>query len=200
MYQKRTFLKTFAFAGVSLVSGYTSVNSGSGWFMSLFNSKNNSNRVAGIPDQWVDLEGKAVYEYANYILGLNLKNITPRMILAPHFKCRRGTKNCLPPKNTWSKIKPTLKVIDNMVDVIGRPIGSIVSAYRSPKYNRAVGGKSRSYHMQNQAVDVTFTGIKPSHVAKIARKLRDDRNVFAGGVGTYSGFVHIDTRGVNANW
>ena len=73
--------------------------------------------------------------------------------MEPHFKSRRGTHNSLPPSKLWKKIGPTLKVIDKLCDEIGLPVKEIVSAYRSPEYNKAVRGKSRSYHMSNQALD-----------------------------------------------
>ena len=39
-----------------------------------------------------------------YIQSLNLRNITPRMVLAPHFKSRGGVSNSLPPKTYWQKL------------------------------------------------------------------------------------------------
>ncbi len=39
----------------------------------------------------------------------------------------------------------------------------------------------------------------PPRSAEVLRNLRD-RGLFKGGVGGYSGFTHIDTRGVNTNW
>ncbi len=159
-----------------------------------------SKPVAGIPRSWVRLRGKDVYRYANYIQSLRLRNITPRMVIASHFKRRGSTVNSLPPKSMWKKIGPTLKVIDRMAGEIGSPIDAIISAYRSPRYNAAVRGKSHSYHKKNQAIDVMFCGASPWHVARVARYLRDDKRKFKGGVGTYSSFVHVDTRGYNADW
>ncbi len=158
-----------------------------------------SKPVAGIPESWVRLKGKDVYRYANFVKSLRLKNITPRMVLAPHFKTRGYTKNDLPPKKLWKKMGPTLKIVDKMASEMGVPVKSIISAYRSPRYNRAVRGKSHSLHMVNQAVDVVFRGVSPYHVARVARHLRDKRK-FKGGVGRYRSFVHIDTRGYNADW
>lgn len=158
-----------------------------------------SSPVAGIPSSWARLKGNDVYRYANYIKSLNLRNITPRMVLAPHFKTRGRVANTLPPKHLWKKMKPTLKTIDKMADEMGSPVKSIISAYRSPRYNRAVRGKSKSLHMENQAVDVVFRNVSPYHVASVARHLRDKRK-FKGGVGCYRGFVHVDTRGYNADW
>ena len=158
-----------------------------------------SKPVAGIPSSWVRLKGTDVYRYANFVKSLGLRNVTPRMVLSPHFNKRGYTTNSLPPKSQWKKMAPTLKIIDRMASEMGRPVKCILSAYRSPRYNRAVGGKSRSLHMQNQAVDVKFSGASPYHVARVARYLRSKRK-FSGGVGQYSTFVHVDTRGYNADW
>jgi len=158
-----------------------------------------SKPVAGIPHSWVQLKGTNVYRYANFVKGLRLRNITPRMVLAPHFKTRGYTTNDLPPKKMWKKMAPTLKVIDKMASEMGVPVKAIISAYRSPRYNYAVRGKSQSLHMANQAVDVMFHGVSPYYAARVARHLRDKRK-FKGGVGRYSSFVHVDTRGYNADW
>ncbi len=156
--------------------------------------------VAGIPSSWVRLKGRNVYRYANYIRSLGLRTITPRMVLAPHFKTRGGVVNDLPPRRMWKEIGPTLRVIERMVCEMDVPLECIISAYRSPSYNAAVHGKPRSRHKVNQAVDVVFRGVSPCHVASVARHLRDRKCVFKGGIGTYRSFVHIDTRGYNADW
>lgn len=155
--------------------------------------------VPGIPHAWVQAKGTDVLRYANYIQGLNLKNITPRMVLAPHFKTRGRTKNSLPPKNQWKQMAATLKVVDKMVVKMNAPLREITSAYRSPRYNRAVGGKSRSYHMQNIALDLKFRGVSAYHANYVAKQLRG-QGVFKGGVGRYPSFTHIDTRGTNVSW
>ncbi len=155
--------------------------------------------VPGIPHAWVQAKGSDVIRYARYIQGLNLRNITPRMVLAPHFKTRGHTSNCLPPKQYWSNIAATLRLVDKMVVRIGAPLREITSAYRSPRYNRAVGGKSRSYHMKNVATDIQFKGISPSHVTYVAKQMRTE-GFFKGGIGRYSSFVHVDTRGYDATW
>lgn len=155
--------------------------------------------VAGIPQSWVDQKGMDVLRYANFIKGLKLKNVTPRMVLSPHFKTRGRTRNSLPPRYMWKNIAPTLRVIDKMATKMRRSPSELLSIYRSPAYNRAVRGKSRSYHMQNIAVDCRFSGVSPRTVARVARSLRS-QGMFNGGIGTYSSFTHIDTRGSKADW
>lgn len=93
----------------------------------------------------------------------------------------------------------TLKVADQMVVKMDAPLREITSAYRSPRYNRAVGGKSRSYHMQNIALDLKFRGVSASHASYVAKQLRG-KGLFKGGVGRYPSFTHIDTRGSNVSW
>lgn len=189
---RRKFLAT---AGVATAGVIFGAPRSEGAFFGLIGDK----PVPGIPHAWVQAKGSDVLRYARYIQGLRLRNITPRMVLAPHFKTRGRTQNSLPPKAYWKKMGPTLKVIDKMVTRIGAPLREITSAYRSPTYNRAVGGKSRSYHMQNMACDIQFRGISSYHVAYVAKQMRT-QGVYKGGIGRYSGFVHVDTRGSNVDW
>jgi len=173
-------------------------NSGGGWFTRWVDDSDKP--VVGIPKQWVDLRGEDVNRYGNFVLDLDLKNITPYMVLSPHFKTRGRTVNSLPPHKMWKKMAPTLKLVDRISCESGLKIKSIVSAYRSPAYNRAVRGRSKSYHMSNQAVDVVFDNMSAWRASRIIRHYRDKKTGFRGGVGTYSSFVHIDTRGYNADW
>jgi len=189
---RRKFLGMVGAAGAGVILGADEAEAG--WFG--YSSK----PVSGIPEYWARLKGKTVYQYANYVKSLRLRNITPRMVLAPHFKTRGRVVNTLPPRSLWKKMGPTLKVIDGISREIGLPLKEVLSAYRSPTYNRAVRGRYKSLHMYNMAVDVVFHGTSPRHVASVARFLRDRKGKFDGGIGTYRGFVHIDTRGYKADW
>lgn len=155
--------------------------------------------VEGIPKEWVDRKGADVLRYANYIKGLRMKNVTPHMVLAPHFKTRGSTGNSLPPRYMWNRIAGTLRVIDEMAGRMRAPVRDLLSIYRSPSYNRAVRGRSRSQHLENRAIDCQFRGVSAWTVTKTARKLRAEGR-FSGGVGSYSSFTHIDTRGQNVDW
>lgn len=191
-FNRRKFLTTAGIATAGVVIGAPKSDAA---FFGLMDDK----PVPGIPHAWVQAKGSDVTRYARYVQSLNLRNITPRMVLAPHFKTRGRVHNSLPPKTYWNNMGATLKVIDAMIGRMGAPLREITSAYRSPRYNRAVGGKSRSYHMQNLALDVQFRGVSASHVAYVAKQLRS-QGVFRGGVGRYSSFTHIDTRGTNVSW
>lgn len=155
--------------------------------------------VKGIPKEWVDAKGLDVLRYANYIKGLKLKNVTPAMVLAPHFKTRGRRRNSLPPRYMWRNISATLRVIDSLASRMRARPKELISIYRSPTYNRAVRGRSQSQHLYNTAVDIKFHGVSAYTVSAVVRKMRSEGR-FKGGVGRYSSFTHIDTRGHNADW
>jgi len=192
-YGRRRFMGVVGAAAAGVIITSNKADAG------LFGFGYSSAPVSGIPESWVRAKGLDVYRYANFIKKLHLRNITPRMVLAPHFKTRGRIINTLPPQKSWKKMAPTLKVIDRLASEMGSPVDTILSAYRCPRYNRAVRGKSRSFHLNNQAVDVQFHGASPWRVASVARFLRK-KGKFDGGVGRYSSFVHVDTRGYNADW
>jgi len=137
--------------------------------------------------------------YSRFLMRLNLKRISVRQIIDSHAKARRNVHNTLPPRQLWGNIRETLKVLDKVAIRLGEPVGEVLSVYRSPAYNALCpGAKSNSYHVRNNAIDVRFNA-SPKKVALMARDLRK-QGLFKGGVGRYSGFTHIDTRGDNADW
>lgn len=106
--------------------------------------------------------------------------------------------NTDPPEELWPKIIPTLKVLDILRGQLGCPI-RLTSIYRSPAYNSRIGGEKSSYHMRFQACDFQAATGKPTQWAASLKKIRSD-GAFKGGIGIYPTFVHVDTRGYNANW
>jgi len=144
-------------------------------------------------------QGGELKAYADFIASLRLQRLTPRQVIEAHAKQRGPVWNSLPPRNYWRQMAPTLRVIDRVAIQLGQPVKEIISAYRAPSYNaRCPGAKSGSYHQANVAVDVQFP-VAPSLVAQTARTLRSS-GLFRGGVGRYSTFTHIDTRGQNVDW
>ena len=113
---------------------------------------------------------------------------------------RKGTKNNEPPKKLWKNLVPTLRVVDELRASFGKPC-TILSSYRSPDYNRTVGGAALSQHLQFNALDIAFDGVSAKRVYDRLLQWRQEGR-FVGGLGLYpsSGFVHIDTRGRNATW
>ena len=86
-------------------------------------------------------------------------------------------------------------VLDLMCDIKDAVPGGkkiqIISGYRSPLYNNLLAslGKNvskKSLHIRGRAIDFTLEGSSISTLAKAARSF------YAGGVGEYPQFVHID--------
>lgn len=74
-----------------------------------------------------------------------------------------------------------------------RPI-QINSGYRSPDYNRRVGGAPASKHLEGIAFDIGLPPSQHEPFIALARK-----HGFRG-IGRYAAFVHIDTRTTPAEW
>jgi uncharacterized protein YcbK (DUF882 family) len=113
---------------------------------------------------------------------------------------RKGVKNSVPPRLLWKKIVPTLRIVEELRESFGKPC-RILSSYRSPEYNKAVGGAQLSQHKEFTALDIAFDGVPPERVYERLIEWRK-AGKFVGGLGLYpsSGFVHIDTRGRNSTW
>ena len=135
--------------------------------------------------------------YAQFINSLGLRNIPTDQIINYHNRTRGSVSNSFPPREIWDNIIPTLRVLDQVAPQLGG-IKSINSVYRSPSYNTAVGGARRSQHLEHSALDVTFN-VDTTRAFDVICDFRGNGGFF-GGVGWYSGFVHIDTRGNNATW
>lgn len=152
-----------------------------------------------LPEQWVELQGKNLYNYIDFVANLSLQQITVHQVVSAHAKQRGAVWNSLPPHSLWRYIGTTLKVVDRVAREIDQPVKEVVSVYRSAAYNaRCPGAKSSSWHQSNCAMDVTFPIAAPV-IARTVRSYRD-RGLFRGGVGSYSGFTHVDTRGTNVDW
>lgn len=81
----------------------------------------------------------------------------------------------------------------------GRPI-KIMSGYRSPEHNKAVGGAKHSQHVLGRAADIQVRGLTSHRVwLEVLQLIREGR-MTQGGVGLYATFVHYDIRGRSARW
>lgn len=146
-------------------------------------------------------------DFEAFVDGLELRYFKGREFTAYWSKKRGGVQNSPPPRELWGNIVPTLIVLDAIRHKLGYAI-TLNSTYRSKAYNKAVGGEPNSFHMRFQAIDFTGAGGTPKEWAEAAQSMRGrtfylpDRKpfVFRGGIGTYATFVHIDTRGYDANW
>ncbi len=92
------------------------------------------------------------------------------------------------------KIDPELvRKLQQLRDRVGKPV-VITSGYRTPAYNKTVGGAAQSQHLYGKAADIIVEGMSPATVANHAEA------VGFGGIGRYSTFTHVDVRAIKARW
>ena len=73
---------------------------------------------------------------------------------------------------------------------------TINSAYRTPAYNKKVGGVTASQHIRGTAADITVRGVPPEKVCAYLNGKYPGKY----GIGKYPTFTHIDVRTSKARW
>lgn len=84
-------------------------------------------------------------------------------------------------------------------DEVGEPV-HINSGYRTPAYNKSIGGAKLSQHTLAKACDIVVKSKTPRQVKAIIERLIKAGKMKNGGVGLYPGFVHYDVRDTPARW
>ena len=123
------------------------------------------------------------------------KQLTKNFKLS-EFKCRDGSSV---PDELLANVELLAKNLQVLRDYIGMPI-RIISGYRSPKYNRRIGGARKSQHMSAKAADIKVSGMSPDEVRDAILHLIGEGKMMQGGVGRYSSFTHYDVRARKARW
>ena len=112
------------------------------------------------------------------------------------FNCRDGSKL---PAELIPNLVALAAELEKLRELLGEPI-HINSGYRSPAYNKKVGGKPKSYHLTAKAADITVKSMTAKVLSKfIIKEIAAGRLNF-GGVGTYPGFVHVDIGPKGRRW
>jgi len=112
------------------------------------------------------------------------------------FECNDGSEMPLQVFNNVIEVAENLEVIRAHFN---SPV-TINSAYRSPVYNRSVGGAATSQHLSGRAADIVIDGVSPNEVADAIEFLIDMGMMKEGGLGRYDTFTHYDIRGEKARW
>lgn len=112
------------------------------------------------------------------------------------FRCRDGTDV---PEEYMGNVQELAENLQVLRDYIGKPI-TVISGYRSPKYNRKIGGARRSQHMTAKAGDLIVKGMTPDEVKDAIVYLIKEGKMKKGGIGLYTHFTHYDVRGFNRRW
>lgn len=112
------------------------------------------------------------------------------------FDCNDGSEM---PDDVFENVQIQAYNLQTIRDFFNAPV-TINSAYRSPSYNKSVGGAKNSQHLTGNATDITIKGYTPDQVADIIEGLIRIDAIEEGGVGRYNTFTHYDRRGNKARW
>jgi len=137
-------------------------------------------------------------DFATWFARQGIRYFSAREVLFRGGSDARLQLNTDPPRELWPKIIPTLQVLDRLRAELGCAI-TLTSIYRSPAYNARIGGARASYHTQFVACDFQASKGTPASWAAALKRMRS-AGIFRGGVGIYPTFVHVDTRGYDANF
>lgn len=143
-------------------------------------------RPESTPEEQTDML-KWEFKHYNRAPKLNASDWRWHNFSAYELRCRGSNRLVVVPE--------ALDKLQAVRTILGKPM-PILSAYRSPGHNLAVGGAPNSKHLEAVAFDIGTAKLSPEELIKIAR--------FVGfnGIGRYPtrNFVHIDLRPAPAEW
>jgi hypothetical protein len=135
-------------------------------------------------------------------------------LLSPHFRlkqflCKQGggyPKYVVLQERLLQKLEIALQGLNQS----GHNLNGfeIISGYRTPHYNRAIGNVKYSRHQWGDAADVLVEGISSTALVKTIDHVQGKAKELSlvGGLGKYKRtkrhgpFIHVDVRGHAANW
>lgn len=107
------------------------------------------------------------------------------------FACKDGTPV---PQHLIPNVKALAVNLQVIRSYFNEPI-IINSGYRTPAYNKLVGGAPASQHLLANAADIRIIGNSPHFVFSKIRALMKSGKIEAGCLILYNTFVHYDRRG-----
>lgn len=114
------------------------------------------------------------------------KNFTPQEIA-----CKDGAGRS---KKSLKVNEKAMDALQHLRDLLGVPI-KITSAYRTPEYNKRIGGARNSQHVKAKAFDIVLTEQVNPSILLAAAEICGFK-----GIGFYKTFMHVDVRTRKARW
>lgn len=125
-----------------------------------------------------------------------MENQLTKSFTLREFACHDGTPV---PDKLVSNAAILAKNLQAIEDAIGVPL-LLSSVYRTPTYNKRIGGKIRSKHLECLAADIHTRHHTPRQLHALIEKLIKAGTITQGGLGLYPSFVHYDARGTRSRW
>jgi uncharacterized protein YcbK (DUF882 family) len=92
--------------------------------------------------------------------------------LSPHFKLQEFNQKQSPLSLEKIKVSPMLiQKLELLRSAIGDKPITITSGYRTPEYNKKVGGVTNSQHIRGNAADIMVKGMSSQELKKYAEKV-----------------------------
>lgn len=108
--------------------------------------------------------------------------------LAKEFRCKDGS-------DPICVNGALISILELVRTKFGKPV-LINSGYRTPSYNRKIGGAEFSQHMYGRAADIVVKGVEPEVVYNFLCEAFPK----SCGFGLYPSFVHVDCRATKSRW
>ena len=107
--------------------------------------------------------------------------------------CKDGTEYPHMFRDDVTRLPNLMESFETLRAYLGDKPLVILSAYRTPQYNKKIGGAARSQHTEGRALDIrTPKGMKPRDLFNILVNLSNRTPIR--GVGLYRWGCHIDVR------
>lgn len=124
--------------------------------------------------------------------------------MTPHFRleelrCKCG---CTVPPKQLERLGVLAAALEVLREELGQPV-NVISGYRCPKRNVAVGGAPLSRHLFGDAADLQVDGQTGVTLLEVAERLIAEGRMPEGGLGVYRSkplTLHYDCRGTKARW
>lgn len=111
--------------------------------------------------------------------------------------------NCKDNSETPAELIPNLQELANNLQILRDFLGTslhINSGYRSPAYNKKIGGAKFSQHLLGKAADISSNKFTPEQIHAAILQLISEGKIHNGGLGIYNSFCHYDIRDTPARW
>lgn len=129
------------------------------------------------------------YNLTKYDNKIEDFNLTKNFKLS-EFNCQGQ----FPPGEFWDNIEEVAIQLQKVRDILGRPI-IITSGYRTPEYNKLIGGAVRSQHLLGKAADSKCVGVNTYKYLAYLIKYTNFQ-----GFGISNSYIHTDTRKIFTVW